>query len=78
MAILALVPLPTRTGRRNTVDDLIVPLVEDGESPVAGRNAGQRELPLIIALGEREVRAIRASQAGIALGVTEGIAGPLP
>ena len=57
---------------RNTVYDLIVPLVENGELPVARGNAGKVELPIAIALREGELLAIRISQTGIALreGVT--------
>src|SRR5207248_5121237 len=59
---------------RNAVDDLVVPLVEDGELPVARWNAGEVEIPVLVALGEREVRAVRISEADVALGEAEAVA----
>src|SRR5690242_5252040 len=60
--------------RGDSIHDLIVPLVEDRQSPVAGGNPRQGEIALAIALSKGEVSAIRAAQAGEALGIAEGLA----
>ena len=59
---------------RNPVDDLVVPLVEDGYSPITSWNLRQSERPVVLALREREISAIRTTQAGVALGIAKGIA----
>src|SRR5205085_9326281 len=61
-------------GRRNTVDDLVVPLVEEGNFPIPRWNTGKVEVPTLVALDEREVRTVRISQAGIALGEGKAVA----
>src|SRR5215470_1313676 len=59
---------------RDAIDDLIVPLIEDGKPPIAGGDIRESEVAVLIALSEREVSPIGGPQASIALGVTEGIA----
>ena len=61
-------------GCRNPIHDLVVPLVEDGNSPIASGDVCQSEDPVCIALCERDVSAVRAAQAGVALGVTKLVA----
>ncbi len=59
---------------RNSVYDLIIPLVEDGKSPITSGDTRQSKPPILIALREGDVSAIRATQTGVALGVAKGIA----
>src|SRR5258708_2055657 len=47
----------------DTVYDLVVPLVEDGNAPIADGHSWESKLALIIALGEGEVGTIRATDA---------------
>src|SRR3974390_1508395 len=61
--------------RRQTVNDLVVPLVTDGHSPGTAGNIAEAEVPLGVALGEHEVFAIGITEADPALGPGEGIAG---
>src|SRR5882762_2419967 len=61
-------------GRRQAIHDLIVPLVEDGDSPTATGKTVEGEGPIGGALGEREVLAVRIAKAHEALGPEEGIA----
>ena len=58
---------------RKAVDDQIVPLVEDRDSPVAVGKTGKAEGPVGVALGEREIFLVRIAQAHVALGETGGI-----
>src|SRR5262249_59184892 len=67
---------PHANRRRNPVDDLIVPLVEDGDSPITRWNPRQGKCSIFIALCEPDISAIRAADAGEALGVTKGLARP--
>ncbi len=61
-------------GCRNPVYDLIVPLVEDRKSPITSGDPLHSKVPLVIALREGDVSAIRATQTGVALRVGKGIA----
>ena len=60
--------------RREAINDLVIPLVAEGQSPVAAGNAGKLEVPVGVALGEHEVFRVRVSQAHPALRPSEGIA----
>ena len=64
---------PADAGRASrAVHEHVVPLVEDGDSPVAVGNAGESEGSVGIALGEREVFAVGIAEADIALGERVG------
>src|SRR4051812_47751641 len=52
---------------RVTVEDLIVPLIEDGDPPIAARNARKGERAVVVTLGERKIRAIGTAETDIAL-----------
>ncbi len=52
---------------------MIVPLVEDGDSPVAIRKTGEGEGAIGVALGEGEVLAVRVAKAHVALGPVEAV-----
>ena len=69
----SVVPPAEPDGRRKTVDQHVVPLVEDGDSPVAVGKTGEREGAIGIALGEREVLAVRIAEADVALGEGEAV-----
>ena len=66
---------PHISRRRQTINDLIIPLVADGESPVPARNIAEPEVPVGVALGEHEVLAIGITQTDPALGPGQGITG---
>ena len=57
------------------VDDELVPLVEDGELPVALGNIRKGDLSVRIALAEGEVRGIRSAQGQVALREAVGSVG---
>ncbi len=52
---------------RETVYDLIVPLIEEGDAPAAIRHAGEGEGAVRVALGEGDVVIVRIAEADIAL-----------
>ena len=52
--------------RGDTANQLVIPLVERGYLPVPGRNSLEIEVPIGVALGEHEVRAVRIAQADVA------------
>ena len=58
---------------RKSVHQQIVPLIEDSDSPIARRQAREREGAVVVALGEREVFAVRIAKAHIALGPVVGV-----
>ena len=61
--------------RRKTVHQHVVPLVEDRDAPVAIGKAREPEGPIGLALGEREIFAVRISDAHVALGEGEAVVG---
>ena len=54
-------------GRRESIYDLVVPLIEDGDSPITIGQAREGEGPISVALGEYKVLAVRISEADVAL-----------
>src|SRR4029077_14214285 len=54
---------------------LVVPLVADGQSPVAAGNACELEVAIGVALGEHEILGVRVAKADPALSPRQGIAG---
>src|SRR5205814_9462236 len=61
-------------GGRNTVHNLVIPLVKDGELPITLWNTGKVEIAIPVALDECKVRPVRISQTGIALGEGKAVA----
>ena len=59
--------------RGDAVHNLIVPLVEGRDLPVAGGNILEVEVAVGIALGEQELGAIRIAEADVALGERVGV-----
>src|SRR5207253_580232 len=57
--------------RRQAIDQHVVPLVEDGDSPITIGKTGEGELTIRVALGKGEILAVSIAQAHIALGEGE-------
>ncbi len=64
--------------RRQAVDQHVVPLVEYCDSPHAIRQPGQREVPVDVALGEREILAVGVADAHVALGEGKAVVRAAP
>ena len=58
---------------RRPVDQQVDPLVEHHQRPVAVRNPGERHVPVLVALGERERGAIGVAQGAVTGGVRQSL-----
>src|SRR5262249_28000261 len=61
--------------RGETVNDLVIPLVTNCQSPLSAGNACELEVPIGIALGEHEILGVRVAEADPALSPRQRIAG---
>src|SRR5207253_8861108 len=53
--------------RRQAIDQHVVPLVEDGDSPITIGKTGEGELTIRVALGKGEILAVSIAEAHVAL-----------